>query len=386
MITLARRPVRIRILCEIMATKPPTTYWDYIRVEDLLNLQGGLDKDETTLEDEELVFITVHQVFELWFKLVRHDMLAARDLFVLPKVSEQDLSRVVARLRRITTIFKIGAHHFELVETIGTREYLAFRNKLMPASGFQSAQMRQIEVLFGLNDDERVALGSPGSHIAALKNADGSPSSALKRLRETQADGPSLRDAVRSWLERTPIDGVRHGDSGASKISEDFLDDFLASQRNEVDKARKRAREVAPESDHKRIDNLYDREIASTEEFLRGTDVKDDPQRARARVAMLFIETYRELPLLAWPREVLASLIEVEQAFLIYRQRHARMVERVIGRRVGTGGSSGVDYLDKTAIEYRIFRDLWTIRTLLLRNEAAPSLKGAAFYSFSAGD
>ena len=265
-------------------------------------------------------------------------------------------------------------------------EYLAFRNKLMPASGFQSAQMRQIEVLFGLNDDERVPLGSPGSHIAALKNADGSPSSALKHLRETQADGPSLLDAVRSWLERTPIDGVRHGDAGASKTCEDFLNDFLASQRIEVDKARKRAREVAPESDHKRIDDLYDREIAATEEFLRGTDVKDDPQRARARVAMLFIETYRELPLLAWPREVLASLIEVEQAFLIYRQRHARMVERVIGRRVGTGGSSGVDYLDKTAIEYRIFRDLWTIRTLLLRNEAAPSLKGAAFYSFSAGD
>ncbi|MDE0903428.1 MAG: tryptophan 2,3-dioxygenase family protein [Planctomycetota bacterium] len=367
-----------------MANQPPTTYWDYIRVEDLLGLQGGLGNDESTLEEEELLFITVHQVFELWFKLVRTDMAAARDLFMRPRVSEQELSQAVSRLRRVTTIFKMGVKHFELVETIGTREYLAFRNKLMPASGFQSAQMRQIEVLFGLDDDERIPLGAPGSHIAALRDPDGSESSALKHLRETQADGPNLRDAVRSWLERTPIDGVPHGDAKSAAAREGFLKGFLESQRAEVSKARVRAKEVAPEADHERLDKLYDREIASTEAFLRGTDVKGDPQRVHARVAMLFIETYRELPLLAWPREVLAGIIEVEQAFLVFRQRHARMVERVIGRRVGTGGSAGVDYLDKTALEYRVFRDLWAVRTLLLRREAAPPLGEAAFYGFSA--
>lgn len=369
-----------------MATQPPTTYWDYIRVDDLLSLQGGLGHDEATLADEELLFITVHQIFELWFKLIRSDMLIARDLFVRPKVSEQDLSRAVARLRRVTTIFKMGVHHFELVETIGTREYLGFRNKLMPASGFQSAQMRQIEVLFGLEDDERVPLGAPGAHIAALREPDGSASNALKNLLETEADGPSLRLAVRSWLERTPIAGVTFEDPKSMGAREDFLESFLNSQRDEVAHARKRAKEVASEEDHARLDDLYDREIASTEAFLRGTDVEDDPQRVRARVAMLFIETYRELPLLAWPREVLAGLIEVEQAFLVFRQRHARMVERVIGRRVGTGGSAGVDYLDKTALEYRVFRDLWAVRTLLLRDEAVPSLEGTAFYGFTAGD
>ena len=98
-----------------------------------------------------------------------------------------------------------------------------------------------------------------------------------------------------------------------------------------------------------------------------------------------FIETYRELPLLSWPREILAGLIEVEQAFLIFRQRHARMVERVIGRRVGTGGSAGVEYLDRTALEYRVFRDLWATRTLLLRGEAAPPLERPGFYDFAQG-
>jgi tryptophan 2,3-dioxygenase len=97
---------------------------------------------------------------------------------------------------------------------------------------------------------------------------------------------------------------------------------------------------------------------------------------------MVFIETYRELPLLAWPREVLDGLVEVEQLFVVWRQRHARMVERVIGRRTGTGGSAGVDYLDQTALRYRVFRDLWAVRTLQIPLDAAPALANAAFYDF----
>ncbi|MEL6432053.1 MAG: tryptophan 2,3-dioxygenase family protein, partial [Planctomycetota bacterium] len=74
--------------------------------------------------------------------------------------------------------------------------------------------------------------------------------------------------------------------------------------------------------------------------------------------------------------------VEVEQAFVMFRQRHARMVERVIGRRTGTGGSAGVEYLDQTALEYRIFRDLWAVRTLLVPADAAPELRDPAFYGF----
>ena len=69
---------------------------------------------------------------------------------------------------------------------------------------------------------------------------------------------------------------------------------------------------------------------------------------------------------------------------MVFRQRHARMVERVIGRRTGTGGSSGVDYLDQTALKYRVFRDLWAVRTLQVAREAAPPIENAAFYGFQA--
>ena len=96
-------------------------------------------------------------------------------------------------------------------------------------------------------------------------------------------------------------------------------------------------------------------------------------------------ETHRELPLLTWPREVIDALVELEQLFVIFRQRHARMVERMIGRRTGTGGSAGVDYLDHTALKYRVFRDLWAVRSLQVRKEALPRLANAGFYEFRNG-
>ena len=109
-------------------------------------------------------------------------------------------------------------------------------------------------------------------------------------------------------------------------------------------------------------------------------------RRRRVRAAILFIESYRALPLLSWPREILDRVVEAEQALLVFRQRHARMVERVIGRRTGTGGSAGVEYLDKTAVEYRIFKDIWAVRTVLLPVEDVPPLRDPAFYGFGALD
>ena len=97
---------------------------------------------------------------------------------------------------------------------------------------------------------------------------------------------------------------------------------------------------------------------------------------------MLFIESYRDLPLLSWPRRLIDSFVEVEQSMLAFRHAHARMVERMIGRRMGTGGSAGVDYLDATT-KYRIFVDLWAVRTLLVKRGALPGMDNAEFYGFT---
>ena len=86
--------------------------------------------------------------------------------------------------------------------------------------------------------------------------------------------------------------------------------------------------------------------------------------------------------MLAFPRLLLDTVVELEEQLVLFRHRHARMVERTIGRRVGTGGSAGVDYLDKTA-QYRVFQELWAVRTVLLRKEALPDLEGPEAYGFA---
>ena len=103
---------------------------------------------------------------------------------------------------------------------------------------------------------------------------------------------------------------------------------------------------------------------------------------SRARASLLFIESYRELPLLAWPRKLIDAVAELEESMVKWRHSHARMVERIMGRRIGTGGTSGVDYLDKTS-QYRVFKDLWAVRTILVKSDSRPDLINPSFYGFN---
>lgn len=367
-----------------MKSAKPTTYWDYIKVEELLGLQSGLEGDENELTNDEVLFITVHQIFELWFKLMLREMRAARDLFMAPVVAEQQLSGAAASFRRVSTLLQRCADHFTVMETLPTREYLAFRDKLMPASGFQSAQLREVEIIFGLEAKDRIGYGLDFNYLEALRAADGSPSPALKRVERALEDTPTLKTAMEDWLFRTPIDGKGPDDEGAEERLDAFLEDYLAAHSSSVDRTLERALLLA-DKDHDRakLTERYSAEKASVAAFFTPDDDAGGARTRRVRAAMLFIETYRELPLLAWPREVLDALVELEQLFVIFRQRHARMVERVIGQRTGTGGSAGVDYLDTTALKYRIFRDLWAIRTLQIPADLAPDLREAGFYGFA---
>ncbi len=363
--------------------RAPPNYWEYIRVEELLALQTGLARDESELVNDEVLFITVHQVFELWFKLILRELRSLRDLFHLERVAEQELSNAVASIRRVVTLYRRCADHFEVIETLATRSYLAFRDKLTPASGFQSAQMRQIEIVLGIEDAERVGLDSGESYLDALRSHDGGESSALRRVLAEKRVGPCLREAVDEWLYRTPIDGVGPKDRGSSEALRRFIDAYVAAQAREVDRtcalAVSRARR--PE-ESEALRSRYAEEKGRLRAFLLPGAAEGGERRSRIRAAALFIHQYRELPLLAWPREVLSGLIELEQGMLVFRQRHARMVERVIGRRIGTGGSSGVDYLDETALRYRVFKDLWAVRTYQIQKSANPELSNPEFYGF----
>jgi tryptophan 2,3-dioxygenase len=294
----------------------------------------------------------------------------------------------VRGIRRVAVLMRQLAEHFALMETMTTRDYLAFRDKLSPASGFQSAQLREIEIIMGLPDSQRIALGHEGSYLEALANHDGSPSPALLRVRARLEDRPSLREALQAWLERTPIRGSMPHDSGDPEAVRAFVEEYLAAQSREIDAIEADAVATARNADDRvRLGKRFADERRSARAFLMAES--EPPERRdrimRLRAALVFIESYRELPLLAWPREVVDGIVALEQSMLIFRQRHARMVERVIGRRTGTGGSAGVDYLDQTALRYRVFADIWAVRTLLLRRDALPPLANPEFYDFAGG-
>jgi len=333
-----------------------------------------------------VMFIVVHQIDELWFKLTLREMVSVRDLFAKPLVPEQSLSSAVRGIRRMETIVRQLTAHFALMETMTTRDYLAFRDKLRAASGFQSAQMREIEILMGLDEKERVPLGRDGAYLAALKERDGSDSDALRRVRARLGDVPTLRDAVLDWVHRTPIQGSVPSQPGDVAAVRAFAEAYLASHARAAERGLELLRtQGMREEEVKRFEERARIEGAQARAYLLAEEVpaQGRDRAARIRAALVYIESYRELPLLAWPREVLDGLTSFEQAFVIFRQRHARMVERMIGKRSGTGGSAGVDYLDQTALKYRVFHEFWAVRTILVGAQDLPPVEKAELYGFA---
>ena len=205
----------------------------------------------------------------------------------------------------------------------------------------------------------------------------------MRRVMAEKEDRPSLVEAVEEWLYRTPIGGQSPADEGAAEALARFVTAYVEAQSAEIDNTCTLAlARAANEKEVERLQTLYADEKEAIHAFLHPAEELGGERRQRIRAAALFILSYRELPLLAWPRDVLDGLIELEQLFVVFRQRHARMVERVIGRRTGTGGSSGVDYLDNTARSYRVFRDLWEVRTHQIKQVANPPLENPEFYGF----
>lgn len=363
-----------------------SNYWDYLALPSLLNLQGGLEGEERALMPDELHFIVVHQVFELWFKLILRELRLGRDHLAASRVPEAEIPHVVHHLRRVNTILELAVDQFRVMETLTPQDFLAFRDKLVPASGFQSYQMREMEILLGLGADQREAtpFGDPLQAIRQLAKHSEGGVAALAALERATAER-SLKDALDAWLFRTPIQGSTPDRPEDDEVVTQFIAEYAAA--GDHLRVEQRARFVsAGILDAQGADAKFQEAAARAASFLAADDVAeaDRKRTRRVRAAMLFIESYRDLPLLAWPRLLTDTIVELEELLILWRTRHVRMVERVIGRRIGTGGSAGVDYLERTT-RHRIFADLWTIRTVLLPRDRVPALQGAAQYGFAGG-
>ena len=203
-------------------------YWDYLKLKPLLGLQGGLEEDESLLETDELHFIITHQALELWFKLILAELRAARDQLNEPRLPEEQVPRVVYHLRRVVAILRLATQTFSVMETLTPQDFMSFRDKLTPASGFQSFQMREIELILGIDWSSRVKYGStdPLDHIRKLAKDSPAGELALDRI-ERVVKETSLREALHKWLFRTPIQGSLHDAPNDPEQVDQFLDGYI---------------------------------------------------------------------------------------------------------------------------------------------------------------
>jgi tryptophan 2,3-dioxygenase len=363
------------------ARQPVVDYSSYLQLKKLLSAQRppayaelapGADPTAGPVRElahhDELLFIVVHQVYELWFSLVIHELARVRDLLgrcgsgAGERVSEDDIPRSVNGLRRVNEIMQVLMAQWRIMETMNPSNFLEFRNLITPASGFQSIQFRQLEMLAGLPGDARVDFeGRP--YATALADWE------RERL-AAQSGKMSLRSALFDWLSRTPIEQV------FPAFPEQFIAAF-AGYCHEQATLQHANPNLAPAQQAAAIANAEAQADALRAWLLGGTK-----ERNKAHQAFLFIASYRHLPLLRWPAALLDTLIEFEQNFRMFRFRHARMVERMIGSRIGTGGSPGIAYLDSTASKYRVFGDLLEARNFTLASSQVPVLPDESLLRF----
>lgn len=359
------------------ADNQPTriTYGNYLRLEEMLNLQEGPENYTPLPCNNEKHFIIVHQAFELWFKLVLTELKQVHKMMSSERIDENSMPIIVHHLKRVSAVFDLMSQQWKVMETLTPQDFLSFRDRLGTSSGFESWQLRQIEIILGLEQQQRDAGMDPLDHMKKLAN-EGKISSQILAEFSTIIQSPSLYQLLKKWLSRTPINGSFSGDDGDEAIISSYVDSHLLAMKAHSEMVISHFESIG-HGDESTLRGRLNKSVTSAEEFLSPDGIVD-----RSRVGLLFIESYRELPLLSWPRVLIDSFVEMEESILLFRNSHARMVERMIGRRMGTGGSSGVDYLDAT-LKYRIFVDLWTVRTILVRRDLLPDVINPEYYGFS---
>ncbi|MDD0854522.1 tryptophan 2,3-dioxygenase family protein [Halobacteriovorax sp. GB3] len=344
----------------------PTYYGDYLELNKLLDSQHPKSKEIGNEAHDETLFIIVHQVYELWFKQILHEMKSVQKIFNAPNVDEKDLSSCVFRLERIKKIQGLLLGQLEVMETMTPMDFLEFRDLLVPASGFQSVQFRQIEIMMGLKTDDRMGVDRE-YFLGRLDKKD------QKELLELEKE-ESLLKLVENWLERMPFttferfDFWKEFESTVNAMfdeDENVINENLASlsesalkiQLDNLDATRNTFNTLLDENLHKQL-------------ILQG---KRKLSR-KATLNALFILLYRSEPILHLPFVFLRNLMDIDENFTTWRYKHAIMAHRMLGTKIGTGGSSGHAYLKRAADTNRVYMDLFNLSTFIIPKSKLPVL------------
>ncbi|MBH48127.1 MAG: tryptophan 2,3-dioxygenase [Halobacteriovorax sp.] len=343
-----------------------TYYGDYLKLDKLLSAQVPLSKSQGQESHDETLFIVVHQVYELWFKQILHELKSIRDLFVGDNIEERSLHSVNERLERIIKIQNLLIDQLPVMETMTPMDFLEFRDLLVPASGFQSIQFRQIEIIMGLPTGRRGKIDRQ-YFMGRLSEAD------QKSIDEAEAQ-QSLFDGLEKWLERIPFTKEKNFDFWNAYRT--TVDDMLTNEEQillknlaTLPEAAKEAQMEGLESTKKTFASLFD-----PKQFLKLTKSGKRRLSQRATLNALFILLYRDEPILHQPYRLLNLLMDIDENFTSWRQRHAIMAQRMLGTKVGTGGSSGHEYLKMAAEKNRVYLDLFNLSTFLIPRSKLPVL------------
>jgi tryptophan 2,3-dioxygenase len=356
--------------CPFNSSKTPAYYGSYLAVDKLLGLQTPLSLIEGTLHaHDEMLFIIVHQTYELWFKQILHELHACCEVLQQPSAADDngpDMNVVVHRLKRIVEIWKLLNHQVDVLETMTPLDFLDFRSSLEGASGFQSTQFRQIEATLGLRMENRFRPDYyKHTEMGGFSQAD---YNVIVEAEKTT----TLLQLVGQWLVRMPF------------FEEPFWADWHESADREGDALVQPAdrANTAQSSFWNRYRKLYEASLSDRDDkgdllgkfdetFFKTGAGDFSPVSLRAAV---FIMLYRDEPLFRLPFALLNTLIEIDEQLANFRYRHLQMVRRMIGTRIGTGGSSGEQYLQGAVNKNYIFKELAGVITFLIERRNLPQL------------
>jgi tryptophan 2,3-dioxygenase len=313
----------------------PQYYADYLQLQKINNAQQPVSfLQGNTPAHDEMLFIITHQAYELWFKQILFEVDSVVSILSEPAINDNGphMQTVVHRLKRITTILKVLVQQIDIMETMTPMDFLDFRDMLRPASGFQSYQFKIIEAKLGLKFEHRHA---QAYYTSQLNEND------IALIKQAENEN-SVLQLINNWLERMPF------------IDDDFWDNYQQVYKNSL-------------ADAERSNAAY------FDSIFNATDTKST-LTSKACKAALFIMLYHGYPMLELPFQLLDTLIEIDNQLANWRNRHINMVQRMIGTRIGTGGSTGGGYLKAAMDKHYIFKELSQLNSFLVDRRKLPQL------------
>lgn len=339
-------------------------YHNYLQLDKILNAQDPRSALDGEPAHDEMLFIVVHQAYELWFRQIIHELNSIAAI-MKEKVDERQLQKIVHRMNRVTEIQKLLIQQITVLETLQPMEFLEFRDYLFPASGFQSFQFRVVETMLGLREQDRIGY----NNTSFIHSLEPKQQEAIQQL----VQQPSLFEIIEDWLERTPF--IKDEEFSFVEHYEQAVQKMFEKERGQIGNAPS----LSPEEKELRL-----RILDGSEKYFSMMSSRETYEAARERgeirlsytaaMAALFIHLYHEEPILSQPYQLLDKIVEMDELFTTWRYRHAQMVMRMLGRKMGTGGSSGHDYLKETAAKHQVFRDFHNISTMLVPKSYIPEL------------